>query len=204
MSSSGSASIRYRDSLRCSAARNVERPEPDNGRAGASFRYSPFAGGPFKPAFGLSGAADESTEPRRQEVRNFSTASPKIFPLIVTNNLDRAYRKSKMELCAQHLIHNTAQGRRRNLTLRRLSPCPGIFCQQLLPFQYFAGERARSPQPNCNRINIFHASKEKNCRPIPRASPSEAPAPLSHRSLIKLTVLWSPYVPDQSASPGDV
>jgi len=100
------------------------------------------AGGPFKPAFGLSGAVLEIRETRGQEVRRFSTAPHTIFPVLVTNNLDRAYRRRKLEPCAKHLIHKSAQGLRSNPAASplRLTPCPGIFCLQLISFQYFTGQ----------------------------------------------------------------
>ena len=92
----------------------------------------------------------------------FPQPAAQIFRQLVTNNLDRAYRKSKMELCAQNLSHNRAESRRRNPTALnlRLTPYPGIFCPQLLPFQYFA-VRSRDLHDSTAIESVFSAPQQK-------------------------------------------
>jgi hypothetical protein len=101
--------------------------------------------------------------------RPFSTAPPKIFLRLVTNNLDRAYRKSKMELCAQPLNCDPAERLLGSCAVSqlRLSPYPGRFCQQPLPFQYFAVDSCDLCDPTAIE-SVFSAHREKNCRSIPR------------------------------------
>src|SRR5579871_1588217 len=87
--------------------------------------------------------------------RFFPHPSTKIFPVPVTNNLDRGYEKRKLKSVRQHFLQSEGG---------RKSPA-NSFIHKILPVtpyaSRFCGDRPGSPSPNLNRIIDLEISQKK-------------------------------------------